>query len=149
MTVLNFKHRLIVFMEEEILFSISCTCILQLLLWQTFGERGSVINVQNPMYPTCLWQMCFVSYGGDPGYSVRHSGWLRIGRPRGRISSPGRVKNFLFYTSSRLALGFTQPHIRWEPGILSPGINRPGPEADHSPPLYIHFPIRLHAVVLN
>jgi hypothetical protein len=41
----------------------------------------------------------------------------------------------------------------------SPGIKRPGREADHSPStseevkenvdLYIHYPIRLHVVVLN
>jgi hypothetical protein len=28
---------------------------------------------------------------------------------RGRSSSPGRVKNFLFFTSARPVLGFTQP----------------------------------------
>jgi hypothetical protein len=51
-----------------------------------------------------------------------------------RSSSPGRVKNFLFSTSSRPALGFTQPPIQWAPGALSPGVKRPGREADHSPP---------------
>jgi hypothetical protein len=48
--------------------------------------------------------------------------------------SPGRVKNFLFSTSSRPALRSTQPLIQWVPGALSPGVKRPGPEADHSPP---------------
>jgi hypothetical protein len=61
--------------------------------------------------------------------------------------------------SSRPALGSTQPPIQWVPGALSPGVNRTGREADHSPPnkcgvqenmdLYIHSPIRLHGVVLN
>jgi hypothetical protein len=37
---------------------------------------------------------------------------LRAGRPRGRCSSPGRVKNFLFFTSSRLALGSIQHPIQ-------------------------------------
>jgi hypothetical protein len=38
---------------------------------------------------------------------------------------------------------------------LSPGVKRPGREADHSPPanveveLYLHSPIRLHVVALN
>jgi hypothetical protein len=32
----------------------------------------------------------------------------------------------------RRALGFTQPPIKWIPGALSPGIKRPGREADHS-----------------
>jgi hypothetical protein len=64
------------------------------------------------------------------------------------------VKNFLSPTSSRSTLGSTQPPI-----LLSPGVKRPGCEADHSPPasaeikksvdIYIHYPIRLHGVVLN
>jgi hypothetical protein len=64
----------------------------------------------------------------------RYSDWLRTGRRRDRSSSPGRVKNFLFSTSSRPALGPTQPPNQWVPGVLSPGVKRPGNEADHSPP---------------
>jgi hypothetical protein len=59
----------------------------------------------------------------------RYSYWLRAGRPRGRNSSPGRVKNVLFSMSSRPALGSTQPPIQWVPWV-----KRPGSEADHSPP---------------
>jgi hypothetical protein len=36
--------------------------------------------------------------------------------------------------SSRPALGPTQPSIQRVPGALSPGIKRPGREADHSDP---------------
>jgi hypothetical protein len=64
----------------------------------------------------------------------RDSDWLRAGRPRGRSSCPGRVKNFLFCTLSRPALGSTQPPIQWVPGALSREVKRPGREADHSPP---------------
>jgi hypothetical protein len=64
----------------------------------------------------------------------RYSDWLLAVRPRGRSSSPGRVKNFLFFTASRLAMGPTQPPIQWVPETLSPGVNRHGREADHSPP---------------
>jgi hypothetical protein len=46
---------------------------------------------------------------------------------------PGRVKSFLFSTSSRPALGFTQPPIQWAAGTLYPGIKGRGREADHSP----------------
>jgi hypothetical protein len=70
-----------------------------------------------------------------------------------------RVKNFLFSTSSRPALGFAQLPIQWVQGALSPGVKRSGRKADYSPSpssevkenvdLYIHFPIRLHGVVLN
>jgi hypothetical protein len=41
---------------------------------------------------------------------------------RGGSSIPGRINNFLFSTSSRQALGFTQPLIQWVPGVLSPGV---------------------------
>jgi hypothetical protein len=60
----------------------------------------------------------------DSGYRSRYSDCLRAGRPRDR--SPGRVKNFLFSTSSRPALGSTQPPIKWVPGALSLGVKRPG-----------------------
>jgi hypothetical protein len=36
--------------------------------------------------------------------------------------------------SSRPILGPTQPPIQWALGALSPGVKRPGREADHSPP---------------
>jgi hypothetical protein len=41
---------------------------------------------------------------------------------------------FLFITSSRMALGLTQPPIPWVPGVLSMGVKQPGCEADHSSP---------------
>jgi hypothetical protein len=49
-------------------------------------------------------------------------------------STPGRVKNFLFSTSSRPALGSTHPRIQWVLGALSSGVKRPGREVDHLPP---------------
>jgi hypothetical protein len=83
---------------------------------------------------------------------------LPAGRSRGRSSSPGRVKNFLFPKLSRPALKSTQPPIQWVPGALSLGVKRPGREVDHSPPtsaevkkmwIYTSTPVRLHGVVLN
>jgi hypothetical protein len=66
--------------------------------------------------------------------SSRYSDWLRAGRPRSWSLSPGGIKNFLFSTSSRPALGPTQPPIQWVPGALSSGANLQGREADQSPP---------------
>jgi hypothetical protein len=40
----------------------------------------------------------------------------------------------IFSTSSRPALGFTQPIIQRVPGALSPRVKRTGREDDHSPP---------------
>jgi hypothetical protein len=62
-----------------------------------------------------------------------YSDLLLTERLRGQSSSPGRVKNFLFFVSSRLALGPTQPPLQWVPRTLSPGVRRLGREADHSP----------------
>jgi hypothetical protein len=63
----------------------------------------------------------------------QYSDWLRAGRPRGRSSSPGTAKIFLLSTASRPVLGPIQP-IQWVPGAHSPGLKRPGLEADYSPP---------------
>jgi hypothetical protein len=70
----------------------------------------------------------------EPEWHSWYSDWLGAGRPRGRSSSPGKFKNFLFSTSSRLAVGPTQPPLQCVPGALSPGIKWQGREADHSPP---------------
>jgi hypothetical protein len=40
----------------------------------------------------------------------------------------------IFSTASRPVLRPTQPAIQWVPGALSPGVKRPGREADHSLP---------------
>jgi hypothetical protein len=60
-------------------------------------------------------------------------------------------------TTSRPALGPTQPPIKWVPGALSLAVKRPGREAAHSPAsssevkecveLFLHSPIRLHGMV--
>jgi hypothetical protein len=81
----------------------------------------------------CCWLLLSVKECMIP-YSVMF--WLLIGSVKSRYFqyvSSGGVKNFLLSTSSRLALGLTQPHIQWVLGALSPGVKRPGREADHSP----------------
>jgi hypothetical protein len=65
---------------------------------------------------------------------------------------------FLFTAAPRLGLVPTQPPISWAPGALSPGVKRPGCEADYSPPTSAEFknveaippsPKRLQGVMLN
>jgi hypothetical protein len=70
--------------------------------------------------------MGFVSRKFTPSLGERnwYSDWLRAGRPRGRSSSPGRVKNFHFSISSRPALGHTQSPVEWVLGALSPEVKR-------------------------
>jgi hypothetical protein len=60
------------------------------------------------------------SRGSSVGIATGY-GLDRSGRPRGLSSSPGRVKNFLFSTTSRPALWPTQPPNQWVPAVLSPG----------------------------
>jgi hypothetical protein len=64
-----------------------------------------------------------------PTQHNQHSDWLRAEGPRGWSPSSGRVNNFLFFTSSRPALGPTKPHIQWVPGALSPEVKRQGRKA--------------------
>jgi hypothetical protein len=67
-------------------------------------------------------------------HGSRYRGWLLAGRPRCQSSSPGRVKNFLFSTSSISVLESTQPPTQWVSWALSPEVKRPGREADDSLP---------------
>jgi hypothetical protein len=74
-----------------------------------------------------------------------------------RSSSPGRVKNFHFSISSRLALGSTQPPIQY--GSALHGVkaarawnwplNSNQCLCQENMDLYIYSPIHLHGVVLN
>jgi hypothetical protein len=52
----------------------------------------------------------------------------------GRGSIPGRGMIFLFSIASIPGLRPTQPPTQLVPGTLSPGVKRPGREADHLPP---------------
>jgi hypothetical protein len=40
----------------------------------------------------------------------------------------------MYSTASRPALGSTQSPVRWVPGDISSGVERPGLETEHSPP---------------
>jgi hypothetical protein len=50
-----------------------------------------------------------------------------------RVGVRVSVESRIFSTSSRPALGSTQPPIQWVPGTLSPRVKQPGREADHWP----------------
>jgi hypothetical protein len=57
--------------------------------------------------------------------TAQYSGWPEAGQPRGRISSPCRVKNFHFSIISTPVLGSTHP-IQWIPGVILTGVKWPG-----------------------
>jgi hypothetical protein len=67
-------------------------------------------------------------------YLSWYSDWLQVGLPKGKRSSPGRVKNFHFCISFRPALGPTQPPINGYQGLFPPGVKRQGREANDLPP---------------
>jgi hypothetical protein len=85
---------------------------------ETGKKEGNLpnINTRNNNYLKYIF-----FYPEEPGYRSQYSDRLWAGQPRGWSSSPGKVKNFLFSKSSRLALGSTQPSIKWVPGALFPG----------------------------
>jgi hypothetical protein len=62
----------------------------------------------------------------------RHSDGLRTGRPR--FNSQQEQENCLYSVAQRQVLGPTQLPIQCVPGALSPVVNWPGREVDHSPP---------------
>jgi hypothetical protein len=75
----------------------------------------------------------YISYCGQwAGLAQYYSAGLRA--EWSRIWVTVGAGNFLFTTTSRPALGPTQPPIEWVPGAHSLGVKRPGHEADHSPP---------------
>jgi hypothetical protein len=67
----------------------------------------------------------------EPGELNRNSDGLRAGR---RGSIPGRVKIFFLLHSLQTGSGAHPVSFQIGTGDLSPMVNRPGREADHSPP---------------
>jgi hypothetical protein len=65
----------------------------------------------------CFWNIAFPNLS----HCLLYIDWLRAGRSRGQSSSLSRVRNVPFSTSSRLAVGSTQPPIQWVPGFFSRG----------------------------
>jgi hypothetical protein len=80
-----------------------------------------------------LWSWLLINFASrDSAVSIATT--YEVDNKKGRNSSPSRVKNFLFSTSSRPDLAFIQLPSQWVSGALSPAVKRPGREADHSPP---------------
>jgi len=50
-----------------------------------------------------------------------------------QLPAGAMMGSFLFTTLSRLTVGPTQPPVQWLPGVLTPGVKRPGREAGRSP----------------
>jgi hypothetical protein len=68
----------------------------------------SVLYSASLKKPVITSRFIFINFPVLANSISRYGDWLRAGRPRGRSSSPDRVKNFLFSKSSRPSLGSTQ-----------------------------------------
>jgi hypothetical protein len=100
-----------------------------------------------------LFELC-VPLNVGAGKRIRYSDWLRPGWTRSPSSSPGKSTVFSFPRRPDRLWGPPSLLSNWYQGALSLEVERPGSEADHSPPTSaevmngsIHpFPIRLHRV---
>jgi hypothetical protein len=72
-----------------------------------------------------------ITLSSGAGKRIQYSDWLRAGRLE--VSSPGKVKNFLFFVLSIMALGPDLLPIQRIPWALSQGVKWPKSKADHSP----------------
>jgi hypothetical protein len=95
----------------------------------TFSRQSAHQQKQASSWASFLLELLF-----DP--ENRSCMVLRMSRYRdgldSRGSNRGKGKIILFSTSSRPALGYTQPPIRLVPGAISLVVKRPVCEADHS-----------------
>jgi hypothetical protein len=83
------------------------------MVWAAISWHSPIIT-----FPGRITARGYVEKSGNQVH-IRCSDWLQAGRPRGRSSSPRRVKNFHFSMSSKPALGSTQSPIQWVPGAPS------------------------------
>jgi hypothetical protein len=79
---------------------------------------GSLFSFLKCVRTNFLSAFLFTQLGAGIAQSV-YSDWLRAERLRDRSSSPGRVKNILYSTSSRQVLEPTQSPIQWKTGGFS------------------------------
>jgi hypothetical protein len=131
-----------------------CICSISTGSWMNYAQwRNSYIFVH-----LGIILILVRVFGYVPGWRNRYSDWLWAGRPRGRSSSPGRVK-IVTSPTVQTGSGVHSTSYTMGTGGSFPGVKRTGHEAHRSPPtsaevkknvdLCIHSPIRLHGVVLN
>jgi hypothetical protein len=92
------------------------------------GHRKTSFNFIGFDFSSCL-----TSDGNRDSAVAIAAGYVLDDRVVG-IQVPMRSRIFSSPRHPRPVLGPTIPHIQWVPGALSPGVKRPGREADHSPP---------------
>jgi hypothetical protein len=108
--------------------------------WQVYIQSGLILN-NSEFFPYIVFYVSYDSHSRSLDCSVGIATDYGLDDRGIRVRVPIRVKNFLFSTPSRPALGPSRPAlgptqspIQWVPGALSPGVKRRVREADHSPP---------------
>jgi hypothetical protein len=124
--VLRLRSRTLVLIVLNVIPCVVCLLICLLTNQNLYPYQSLSFGRVNNNMPLPHWISRDSAVSIATGYGT--------GRPRSRSSSPDKVKNFLFSTSVRPALGSNQPRTQWVPGALSLGVKRSVREADHSPP---------------
>jgi hypothetical protein len=115
-------------------FLIKCRPTLQRYVLPPLSGRSVNIQIITRQYiPQYSKLHTHTTYFCDPGSSVSivSTGWTT---GRSRFDPRQRQRIFPLASVSRPALGPTQPPVQWVTWVLSPGVTRPGRDADHSPP---------------
>jgi hypothetical protein len=106
------------------------TIYSQKLALTSLTSSGRSVGIVRSRTQSTEFKKCIHSWV-EVGWSVKRL--ADAGRPRGRIISPGGVKNCHFSTSSIPAVGPTPDPIQWVKWALSLRLKRQGRETDHSP----------------
>jgi hypothetical protein len=134
-----------------------CHCIVRLIISRKMCRACSTNGGNRYILNTLVRRKG--KHEGSSSVSIEsrlRTGWPGVQFPAGAV-----MRLFLFATTPRAALEPTQSPIHWVAGALTPGVKRPGREADHSRPSsadvtnacsYIYTPpppICILCVVLN
>jgi hypothetical protein len=118
--------------------------------------RGKPVGTFTPLYIFMAWYLVTqrgiftLFYFKSRDSSVSIALGYGLDDRCSRVRFPAGLRIFLFTTTSRTALGPTQPPIQWVPGALHLGVKLPRRESDRSLPssaqvkerleLYLHSP---------
>jgi hypothetical protein len=120
-------------LREEVTSRLLCFSIFYSYLWQTVLRLIDITSMLC-VSSECILKACLQGTWGRDSVVGIATGYGLVDRGV-VVRVPIGSRIFIFSTSSRPALGFTQPPIHWVPGALFPGVKRPGCEADYSQPV--------------
>jgi hypothetical protein len=117
--------------SREIHDIINCYIGLSFINRPVWRKRSSL--VRSISLPTDYLFIYWVVYLMTLSVVIAQSVWQQGMWLEWRVSIPGRGKISLFFIVSKPVLRLTQPPTQWVLLVLSPGVKRPGCEADQLP----------------